>query len=152
MSKTFIDTNILIYAMDQAEPVKQKQSRLLLKEINAESHSGVISTQILQEFYVITTKKLNLDPLLIKSIMLSFENYEVVTIHAGLIQAAIDCSILNRVSFWDALVIVSAESACCDRLLSEDLNHGQIIRGVKIENPFIKSNLVNETHGIYRGD
>ena len=53
-----------------------------------------------------------------------------------LIEEAIDCSILNRLSFWDALVVVAVEKARCDRLVTEDLNHGQIIRGVRVENPF----------------
>lgn len=142
MSKTFIDTNVLIYALDQSDPLKLRKSRLLLQELLGET--GVISTQILQEFYVIATKKLNLDPILVKSILHTLENYEIVVVNPELIAAAVDCSILGRISFWDALVVVSAESACCDRILTEDLNHGQIIRGVKIENPFIKISQLNE--------
>ena len=150
MSKIFIDTNILIYAMDQANPFKQKQARFLLQEIREKMHTGVISTQILQEFYVTATKKLNLDPILIKSILRALENYEVVVINPDLIESAIDCSILNRLSFWDALIVVSAESACCDSILTEDLNHGQIIRGVKVENPFL--NQINEKYTVLKND
>ncbi|MCL6591640.1 MAG: PIN domain-containing protein [Firmicutes bacterium] len=139
MSKSFIDTNILIYAMDRADPLKQTHSRSILQSLSADDHSGVISTQILQEFYVTATRKLNLDPILVKSILHNLENYEVVVVNPDLIEAAVDCGILNQLSFWDALVVVSAESASCDTLLSEDLNHGQIIRGVKIQNPFLKS-------------
>ncbi|HEX3046761.1 MAG TPA: PIN domain-containing protein [Bacillota bacterium] len=139
MSKSFIDTNILIYAMDRADPLKQRQSRAILQGLLDEDHSGVISTQILQEFYVTASKKLKLDGILVKSILHNLENYEVVVVNPDLIEAAVDCSILNRLSFWDALVIVSAESASCDTLLSEDLNHGQIIRGVKVVNPFLNS-------------
>ena len=51
------------------------------------------------------------------------------------LREAIDCSIINRLSFWDALIVVSAESARCEILWTEDLNHGQVIRGVHIENP-----------------
>jgi predicted nucleic acid-binding protein len=144
MPKIFIDTNILVYAMDQADPQKKKQSRFVLQELREESDIGVISTQILQEFYVTATKKLKLDPILVKSILRSLENYEVVVINQDLIESAVDCSILNRVSFWDALVVVSAESSCCDKILSEDLNDGQLIRGVKIENPFLKPEQLNE--------
>jgi predicted nucleic acid-binding protein len=145
MSKIFIDTNILVYAVDQADLQKKKRSRFLLQELREESCIGVISTQILQEFYVTATKKLQLDPILIKSILRSLENYEVVVINQDLIESAIDCSILSRISFWDALVVVSAESTCCDKILSEDLNDGQLIRGVKIENPFLKPDQLNET-------
>ena len=54
-----------------------------------------------------------------------------------MINDAIDCNILNRISFWDSLIVVAAESACCEKIWTEDLNNGQIIRGVKIENPII---------------
>ena len=54
-----------------------------------------------------------------------------------IIKEAIDCSIINRLSFWDALIVATAESAKCERIWTEDLNHGQVIRGVKIENPLI---------------
>ena len=58
-----------------------------------------------------------------------------MVITPALIKEAIDCSIINRLSFWDALIIAAAESAKCERLWTEDLNHGQIVRGVRIENP-----------------
>jgi predicted nucleic acid-binding protein len=136
MSKVFLDTNLLVYALDKADPVKQTRARSLLQSLQRDDLYGVISTQILQEFYVVSTKKLRLDPLLAKSILHTFANFETVLVSPELIGQAIDCSILNRLSFWDALVVVSAESACCEKIWSEDLNHGQTIRGVTIENPF----------------
>jgi hypothetical protein len=54
-----------------------------------------------------------------------------------LIKEAIDCAIINRLSFWDALIVVAAESAHCEELWTEDLNPGQVIRGVRIENPLL---------------
>lgn len=136
MSKIFIDTNILIYAMDKADPIKQEKIRFLLRSIQ-ENQTGVISTQVLQEFYIVSTKKLGLDPLLVKGILSSLANFETIMISPELIQSAVDCSILNRISFWDALIIVCAENACCEKVWSEDLNHGQLIRGIRIENPFL---------------
>lgn len=135
MSKAFIDTNILVYAMDQSNRKKQARARALLQGAG-ENKMGVISTQVLQEFYVAATRKLNVEPLLAKEIIHSLMHFEIVTVDHHLIKEAIDCSILNRISFWDALVIVSAESAKCSEIWSEDLNDGQIIRGVKIVNPF----------------
>ena len=81
------------------------------------------------------TAKLGADPLLIKDILRSLERFETVVVSPMLIKEAIDCAIINRLSFWDALIIVCAESARCDTLWTEDLNHGQVIRGVRIENP-----------------
>lgn len=136
MSKIFLDTNVLVYTLDENDRERQTRARLILRSV-AENDYPVISTQILQEFYVASTSRLGVDPLLAKSIVHSFEHTEVVQVDPHLIGEAIDVSILNRISFWDALVIAAAESAKCSLLYSEDLNHGQIIRGVRIENPFL---------------
>ena len=63
-------------------------------------------------------------------------DFEVIEIDVPLIKEAIDCSILDQISYWDALVVVSAQKGGCALLLTEDLNHGQVIKGVKIENIF----------------
>lgn len=70
-----------------------------------------------------------------KNIVRQFENFEVVTISPGLIYEAIDCSILNQLSFWDSLIIAAAESVKCTEIWSEDLNAGQMIKGIRIVNP-----------------
>ncbi|MFC1886015.1 PIN domain-containing protein [Thermodesulfobacteriota bacterium] len=134
MSKIFIDTNILVYTLDEFDIEKRQTCRLLLKSLIRDSR-GVISTQVMQEFYVTATKKLGADPLLIKDIVHSFERFEVVVINPLLIYTAIDCGVINRISFWDALIVVAAENARCERLWTEDLNHGQVIHGIRIENP-----------------
>ena len=135
MSKIFLDTNVLLYTLDENDRQKQARARKIVRRAT-EQDNPVISTQILQEFYVACTSKLGIEALLAKSIVHSFENMEVVHIDTQLIGEAIDVSILNRIFFWDALVIAAAESAKCATLFSEDLNPGQIIRGVRIENPF----------------
>ncbi len=135
MSKVFLDTNILVYALDQVDPQKQKACRTILARLQYENRA-VISTQIMQEFFVVATRKLGVDPLKAKSILQTLENFEVVAVSPALIYEAIDCSSVYQISFWDALVLVCAESARCAQVLSEDLNHGQVIRGVKVHNPF----------------
>ena len=70
--------------------------------------------------------------------MHTFENMEVVTIGKDLINEAIDISLQFKVSFWDALILVAAESAKCEIVYSEDVNEGQIMRNVKIVNPLIE--------------
>jgi predicted nucleic acid-binding protein len=96
---------------------------------------GVLSTQVLQEFYVAATKKLGADPLAVKDILHSFRRFETVVITPEIIKEAIDCSLINRLSFWNSLIVVTAESARCERIWTEDLNDSQVIRGVRIENP-----------------
>ena len=135
MSKAFLDTNILLYSLEADQPVKRRKARALLRRL-AESLTPVISTQILQEFYVAGTTKLGVEPLVAKSLLRSFENMEIVQIDPNLIREAVDISILNRLSFWDSLVIAAAESARCEVLYTEDLSDGRILRGVRIENPF----------------
>jgi len=134
MSKIFIDTNILVYTCDNFEKEKQKKCRSLLKTI-ALDYIGVISTQVLQEFYVSCVKKLKIEPLVTKEILISYERFEVVQITQEVIKEAIDCSVLNKISFWDSLIVSAAQYAKCGEIWSEDMNDGQIIRGIKIVNP-----------------
>lgn len=134
MPKVFLDTNVIVYSLDQSDSYKKDKCRELLKAV-ARERNGVISTQVLQEFYVASTGRLGADPLIVKDILRNLERFETVVITPMLIREAVDCSIINRLSFWDALIIVAAESAHCETLWSEDMNHGQIIRGVRIENP-----------------
>ena len=136
MSKVFVDTNIFVYSLDQSDSGKQKKCRECIK-ILSEENNGVISTQVMQEFYVASTLKLGADPLIVKDILRSLERFETVVVTPELIREAIDCAIINRLSFWDALIVVSAESARCEILWTENLNPGQVIRGVRVENPII---------------
>jgi predicted nucleic acid-binding protein len=135
-AKIFFDTNVLVYAADKADLKKQERARAVLRDA-VDAGTGVLSTQVLQEFYVVATKKLGIDPLVVKELILGFENMEIVQITPSLIRNAIDASVVNRLSFWDSLIVVSAEAAACDTLLTEDLNSDQTIRGVCVQNPFV---------------
>lgn len=134
MPKVFFDTNILICQLDKRYPQKQETCRRLIREAALENEA-VISTQVLQEFYVATTVKMRIDPLLVKSIMRTFANMEIVTITRELIDDAIDTNLDYGLSFWDSLIVATAESANCHTLYSEDLHDGQIIHGVRVINP-----------------
>lgn len=137
IDKSFIDTNILVYALDQAEPAKQQKARALLKTLQ-ENETGVISTQVLQEFYVVSTVKLKLKADLVKKIVRTLKNFHTIIVDPRIIDEAIDCSALNKISFWDALVVTTAIAAGCNSIWSEDLGHGQLIDRVRIINPFIE--------------
>ena len=133
--RVFIDANILLYAQDASAPRKQRTSRDVITRL-ASSADGVVSTQVLQEFYVAATRKLGVPPLAAKGILKTFAVFDTVQVSPPLIQEAIDCAILNQLSFWDALILAAAASAGCGVVLSEDLNPGQVILGVKVQNPF----------------
>ena len=137
MSKIFIDTNILVYTLDQKNIDKRDMARKIVKKV-VESHQPVISTQVIKEFYVVASNKLKADPIVVKNIIHNFHNMEIVNNDLDLIEQAIDISILSQLSFWDSLIIAAAEKANCEYVLSEDLNSGQNYRGIKLLNPFIK--------------
>jgi predicted nucleic acid-binding protein len=133
--KGFIDTNVLVYQLDKSDLGKRNTCRGIVRDL-VSRNDAVISTQVLQEFYVVCTTKLKLKPVFAKGLIHGFENMEIITIGPDLIKEAIDASVQNDISFWDSLIIVSAEAAHCKYLYTEDLNDGQIIRNVRIQNPF----------------
>jgi predicted nucleic acid-binding protein len=137
VSKIFIDTNILVYTLDQKNIEKRDMARKIVKKV-VESHQPVISTQVIEEFYVVASNKLKADPIAVKNIIHNFHNMEIVNNDLDLIEQAIDISVISQLSFWDSLIIAAAEKANCEYVLSEDLNSGQNYRGIKLLNPFIK--------------
>jgi predicted nucleic acid-binding protein len=134
--RVFFDANIFVYAQDAGAPEKQRISREIIAKL-ADSGDGVISTQVMQEFFVAATRKLGVAPLAAKGILKTLAVFEIVQVSPLLIHEAVDCSILNQISFWDSLILATAASSGCSTVLSEDLNPGQIILGVKVHNPFL---------------
>ena len=133
--KIFVDTNILVYAQNNAEREKQLACRKVLEAL-VRTNQLVISTQVIQEFYNVATQKLGLDKLFVKNTIEMFGVYETVTITPPFIFQAIDIHILNQLSFWDSLILSAAKSANCSMVLTEDMNDGQVINGIKIQSPF----------------
>ena len=134
IDQVFLDSNVLLYTADRHDPVRQRRCRSHLRALS-ESGRAVISTQVLQEFYAAATLKLGIAPPKAREILTSLRQIPTVTLTPDLIDQAIVCHQADRISFWDALIIVAAGSAGCSILLSEDLNAGQTIRGVRVENP-----------------
>jgi len=136
VAKVFFDTNILVYTVDKKDVAKHEESRRLVRSISSD-HLPVISTQVLQEFYSAITSKLRVDPIVAKNVLHSYRNMEIVTADLGLIEQAVDISVLFQLSFWDSLIVAAAEQANCSLILTEDLQDGQKIRGMKVVNPFV---------------
>ena len=99
--------------------------------------SGVVSTQVLQEYFVTVTRKFKADSLRAKEKVELYGAFEVARIDLSDILAAIDLHRLHGFSYWDALVLRMAKQASCRVLLSEDMHHGREIDGVKLVNPFL---------------
>lgn len=134
-ARTFIDTNVLVYADDSASKSKQKRAREVLRELIGGGRA-VLSTQILQEYFAIATRKLGLPAEAARQRVETLAKLDVVRIEPELILSAIDLHHRRRVSFWDALVLRAAVAGGCERLLSEDLGDGTSYEGVRVENPF----------------
>jgi len=135
--RTFLDTNVLVYLFDTSAPAKQATAQAILGAEDAEA-TLVISTQVLQEFYVTVTRKLAkpLSPEEAEEAVRNLAGLSVVEIDVALVLEAIGRSRKSKISLWDALIVESALADGCERLLSEDLQHGQEFRPLRIENPF----------------
>lgn len=132
--RTFLDTNILVYLFDGDAPEKQARAAEVITD---SSHDLVVSTQVLGEFYVVVTRKLA-RPLDNRTAALAvdrFGEFVVVPADAAMVRAAIETSSRSQLPYWDALIVEAAHSAGCDRIMTEDLDDGATIRGVRITNP-----------------
>ncbi|MCB0598172.1 MAG: PIN domain-containing protein [Lewinellaceae bacterium] len=133
--KYFLDTNFLVYCFSQDEPEKQRKCLALLGEAKGEAEF-VISTQVLKEFTAVMIGKFQQPPLEVKAIIDDLAFFEVVAIDAQLIKNAIDIHVLHQLFFWDSLILAAAKSAFCHTVLTEDLQHGAELAGVRIQSPF----------------
>jgi predicted nucleic acid-binding protein len=134
-ARSFFDTNILVYAEDGAAPAKQRRSRDLVAE-HRRGGTGVVSLQVLQEYFVTVTRKLHVDPRIARRKVELLAEFDVAAPEVADILAAIDLHRLHGFSFWDALVLRSAQQAGCRVLLSEDFQDSRQIDGLQIVNPF----------------
>jgi predicted nucleic acid-binding protein len=134
----FVDTNILIYAHDSDAASKRERAVESLR-ILWETGMGRISVQVLQEFYVNATRKIA-KPLarsVAREVINSYGAWIRDPTTAGTVLRASDIAEMAQISFWDALILASAEQAGAAQLFSEDLNRGQSIVGIQIINPLI---------------
>ena len=138
-AKTFIDTNVLIYAHDVDAKGKYLTAKGILRELWSQ-RDGMVSMQVLQEFYVNVTRKIAapLPRTAARSLVNTYGVWCVETTPAE-ISTAFRIEDEARIGFWDALIVASACKAGASRILSEDLNAGQSIEGVRIENPFARA-------------
>jgi predicted nucleic acid-binding protein len=136
-AKVFVDTNVLVYGYDNSAGGKHTAAFNILKDL-WNTGRGIISTQVLQEFFVTVTKKIPnpLDLFIAKNIVKDFLKWKLIIVDGGILLDAIDIHHEHRNSFWDSLIIAAAIEGGANTLFSEDLTDGQVIKGVTIMNPF----------------
>jgi predicted nucleic acid-binding protein len=134
-ARSFFDTNVLIYADDKADPAKQQRALDLVAE-HRRARTGVVSLQVLQEYFVTVTRKLGVDARVARRKVELLAEFDVATPDVADILAAIDLHRLHGFSFWDGLILRAAKQAGCSVLFSEDMQEERQVDGVRIVNPF----------------
>ena len=133
--RSFFDTNILIYTDDQAFPAKQERALEVIEQ-HRRDRTGVVSLQVLQEYFASVTRKLHIDASIARSKVEIFAEFDVAAPDVSDVLAAIDLHRLHQLSFWDALIVRMASQSGCKVLFSEDLQNARDIEGVRVVNPF----------------
>ncbi|HEY4176289.1 MAG TPA: PIN domain-containing protein [Kofleriaceae bacterium] len=147
--RSFFDTNIFVYADDAGAGVKRARAQVLI-DSHAQMKTLVLSTQVMQEYFDVATRKLRLPAEFARFRVENMARHDVVLNDGSIVLGAIDLHRLHRISIWDALLVKAASSGNCGVLFSEDLNHGQTIDGVRIENPFLPAGTAAEPRARYQ--
>lgn len=134
--RSFFDANVLVYTDDKASLVKQRRA-LDLIAAHRRAGTGVVSLQVLQEYFVTVTRKLQLDVRIARRKVELLAEFDVAAPDVPDVLAAIDLHRLHAINFWDALIIRSAKQAGCKVLFSEDMQNTREIDGLQIVNPFL---------------
>lgn len=132
--KVFVDTNVLVYAVDHAETRRQEVALEVVSAIRASGY-GVVSTQVMQEFFSVLVRKLGVQPVDARRLTLTLNDFEVISLTPIDVEAAMNLTILHKLSFWDTLILAAATAAGCKRIYSEDFHAGKLL-GLTIVNPF----------------
>ncbi|MDP2861868.1 MAG: PIN domain-containing protein [Desulfobacterales bacterium] len=136
--RIFVDTNILVYAHDLSAGDRHAKASAVIESL-WEAETGITSTQVLQEFYVTVTRKIRnpLTPAEAREIIRNYLAWPVQNNDPETTIRASEIEEKNSLSFWDALIVAAALRLQADKIITEDLNHGQIIEGILVENPLI---------------
>jgi predicted nucleic acid-binding protein len=134
--KAFFDTNVLLYMYSGADMRKQARARDLYREY-ALAGRMLLSTQVIQEFFVAGLRKLLLPRQQVREVTTALLDSPLVIVGPFHIRAAIEKEDRYSISFWDALIVAAAESGGAELLYTEDLNHGQHYGEVMAQNPFL---------------
>ncbi|UCF66583.1 MAG: PIN domain-containing protein [Acidobacteriota bacterium] len=134
-ARSFLDTNVLVYTDDADAPAKRAVALDLIEQ-SLRDRVGVISTQVLQEYFVAATRKLGVNAVTARRKIELLSRLDLVPIGLAEILAAVDLHRLHEISFWDALIVRAALESGCQVLFSEDLQHGRRFDALEVVDPF----------------
>jgi predicted nucleic acid-binding protein len=138
--KIMVDTNVLLYAYDRGEPVKQPQALAVLDRLTTQ-HLGILTPQVLAEFFVNATRKLE-PPLTAEEAYERIENYllawEILDLTGSIVLEAVRGVRTYKMAYWDSQIWASARLHQVNVIFSEDFNTGAVIEGIRFVNPFAK--------------
>lgn len=132
----FVDTNVLVYADDRANPAKREQAQDLIRSVLRDG-SARTSLQVLQEYFAVATRKLGMAADVARRHVEIYARLEIVRLEPADLFAAIDLHLRHRFSIWDALIVRAALISGCRRLYTEDLQSGFRIENLEVVNPFL---------------
>jgi len=137
--KVFLDTNVLVYAFDRSDPARHAAARNLVATL-LDERRGVLSVQVLKEFYVVATRRAAepADHATACRIINELRTFDVVEEGLAELDTALLLVAKYRISLWDALIVAAARSGGCTEICTEDLQDGQTIEGVTVRNPFLR--------------
>ena len=133
--REFLDTNVLIYAHDGRDPRKRVLAQDLILRLLGERR-GVLSIQVLQEFFAAARSKLSMPSETARHHVSTYARFDVVSLSVPDVMAAIDLHRLHNFSIWDALIVRAALNGACTTLHSEDMQDGRAIETLTVRNPF----------------
>jgi predicted nucleic acid-binding protein len=134
-ARSFIDTNVLVYADSTDEPRKQRIAIDVLRHLRFE-RLGVLSAQVLNEYIQVGLRKLGLPHTHIREQLHCYRQLDVAAVTPDTIDMALQLHQQHALSYWDALIVASAHMAGCSVLITEDMGTGEVLAGVKLLNPF----------------
>jgi predicted nucleic acid-binding protein len=134
-ARSFFDTNVLIYTDDHDAPEKREKALCLLEAARL-AGAGVVSTQVLQEYFAVATRKLGVSASIARRKVELLARLDTVLVDVSDVLAAVDLHRLHELSFWDALIVRAAQNSGCRILYSEDLQHGWRLDDLEVVNPF----------------
>ena len=133
---TFVDSNVFVYALDRDANAKQSSARRIVADAFAPQSNYRISSQVLAEFASVSIRKLKIATPLLLELLTEMKRISRTAVDDALVSRAVEIQGIYGIQFYDAQIVAAAERLGCDKILTEDLNDGQMYCSIVAVNPF----------------